>query len=40
MGKPQENRQMGKPAHRWEDNTKMNLRGIRWGGMEWINLAG
>jgi hypothetical protein len=21
------------------DNIKMDLRGIRWGGMDWIDLA-
>jgi hypothetical protein len=24
---------------RLEDNIKMDLREIEWGGMEWINLA-
>jgi hypothetical protein len=25
--------------HRWEDNIKMDLREIGWGGMGWIDLA-
>ena len=25
--KPKENRPLGKPRHRWEDNTKMNSLG-------------
>jgi hypothetical protein len=25
--------------HRWEDNMKMVLREIGWGGMDWIDLA-
>jgi hypothetical protein len=24
---------------RWEENMKMDLRGIGWCGMGWINLA-
>jgi hypothetical protein len=24
---------------RWEDNIKMNLGGICWNGVDWINLA-
>jgi hypothetical protein len=24
---------------RWEDNIKIYLRKIGWGGMDWINLA-
>jgi hypothetical protein len=29
----------GRPRGRWEDNIKMDLREIGWGGMEWIDLA-
>jgi hypothetical protein len=34
----------GKPTlrrHRrmWEDNTKMDLKDVGWGGMNWIGLA-
>jgi hypothetical protein len=25
--------------HRWEDDTKMNLREIRWDGIDRIDLA-
>jgi hypothetical protein len=38
VGKPEGKRLLGKPRHRWE-NIKMDLRGIGWGGMDWINLA-
>jgi hypothetical protein len=24
---------------RWEDNIRMDLREIGWGGMDWIGLA-
>jgi hypothetical protein len=33
--KPEGKRPMG----RWVDNTKMDLREIGWGGMDWIGLA-
>jgi hypothetical protein len=23
----------------WEDNIKMDLQEVEWGGMDWINLA-
>jgi hypothetical protein len=37
--KPERNRPLGKPRRRWEDNIKMGLRVIGWGGMDWIDLA-
>ena len=30
---------MGKPRHRWEDNIKMDLQEVGYGGMDWIELA-
>jgi hypothetical protein len=27
------------PRRRWEDNSKMDLREVGWGGMNWIDLA-
>jgi hypothetical protein len=32
-------RQLGRSRRRWADNIKMDLRGIGWGGMDWINLS-
>jgi hypothetical protein len=29
---------LGRPRLRWEDNIKMDLREIGWGGMDWIYL--
>ena len=29
--------QLGTPSHRLNYNIKMDLRGIGWDGMEWIN---
>jgi hypothetical protein len=39
VGKPEGRRPLGRPRRRWEDNIKMALREVRWGGMDWINLA-
>jgi hypothetical protein len=39
VGKPEGRRPLGRPRRRWEDNTKMDLREVGWGGMDWINLA-
>jgi hypothetical protein len=39
VGKPERKRPLGRPRGRWVDNIKMDLREIRWGGMEWINLV-
>jgi hypothetical protein len=39
VGKPEERRPLGRPRRRWEDNIKMDLREVGWGGMDWINLA-
>jgi hypothetical protein len=34
MAKPEGERPLSKPRHRWENNIKMDLREIRWGGMD------
>jgi hypothetical protein len=39
LGKPEGNRSVGRPRCRWADNIKTDLRGIEWGGMDWIDLA-
>jgi hypothetical protein len=39
VGKPVERRPLGRIRRRWEDNIKMDLREVAWGGMDWINLA-
>jgi hypothetical protein len=39
VGKPKGKRLLGRPRHRWEDNIKTDLREIRCGGMDWINLT-
>jgi hypothetical protein len=39
VGKPEGRRPLGRPRRRWEDNIKMDLREVGWGGTDWINLA-
>jgi hypothetical protein len=39
VGKPEGKSSLGKPRRRWVDNTKMNLREVGWGGMDWLDLA-
>jgi hypothetical protein len=39
VGKLEGKRSLGRPRHRWEDNIKVDLREIGWGGMDWIDLA-
>jgi hypothetical protein len=39
VGKPEGKRPLGRPRRRWEDNIRMDLRDIGWGGMDWIDLA-
>jgi hypothetical protein len=36
--KPEAKRQLGRPKHRWEDNTLMDLQEVGWG-INWIDLA-
>jgi hypothetical protein len=38
VGKPEGKRPLGRPGRRWEDNIRMDLREIGWGGMDWIHL--
>jgi hypothetical protein len=40
MGKPEGKRPLGKPRRRWENNIKMYIQEVRWGGgMDWIDLV-
>ena len=39
VGKPQRKRPLGRPRLRWEDNIKMELQEVGYGGMDWIDLA-
>jgi len=37
LGKPEGKRSLGRPRHRWEDNTKVDIKEI---GMRGENLSG
>ena len=39
VGKPEENRPLGRPRYIWEDNIKLNLQGVWCGIMDWIEVA-
>jgi hypothetical protein len=39
VGKKEGKRPLGRPRRRLENNIKMDLREIGWGGMDWIDLA-
>jgi hypothetical protein len=39
VGKPEGKRPLGRRRDRWVDNIKMDLREIRWDGLDWIDLA-
>jgi hypothetical protein len=39
VGKPEGKRSLAKSRCRWENNIRMYLREIGWGGMDWIDLG-
>ena len=39
VGKPEGERPLERPKHRWEDNIKMYLQEVEFGGMDWIELG-
>jgi len=39
VGKPEGKRPLGIPSHRWEDNIKLDLQEVGYGGTDWIGLA-
>jgi len=39
VGKPERKRPLGRLKGRWEDNIKMDLQEVGWGGMDWIVLV-
>jgi hypothetical protein len=39
VGRSEEERPLGRPRRRWEDNIKMDLREIGIDGANWIELA-
>jgi hypothetical protein len=39
VGKPEGQRPLGRPRCRWEDNIKIDLQEVGYGGMDWNDLA-
>jgi hypothetical protein len=39
VGKTEGKRPLGRPRRRWVDNIKMDLRGMGWNGVVWIDLT-
>jgi hypothetical protein len=39
VGRSGGKRPLGRPRRRWEDNIKMDLQEVGYGGMDWIELA-
>jgi hypothetical protein len=39
VGKPEGKRPLGRSRRRWEDNIRMDLQEVGYGGMDWIGLA-
>ena len=39
MGKREGKRPFGRPRQRWEDNVRVNLRGVGCGCVDWMELA-
>ena len=39
VGKHEGKRPLGRPRHRWEDNTRMDLQEVGCEGMDWIDVA-
>jgi len=39
VGKPEGKRPLGRPRCRWEDNIRIDLQEVGYGGVDWIELA-
>jgi hypothetical protein len=39
VGKSEGKKLLGRRRHRWEDNIKMDLQKVKFGGVDWIELA-
>jgi hypothetical protein len=38
VGKPEGKKAPGRPRLRWEDNIRMDLREMRWEGVDYVHL--
>jgi hypothetical protein len=39
LGRYEGKKALGRPGHKWDDNIKIYLQEVGWGGVDWINLA-
>jgi hypothetical protein len=39
VGNPEKKESLRRPRHMWKGNIKIDLRVIKQGGMDWIDLA-
>jgi len=39
VGRPRGKGQLGRSRHGWKCNIKMELEEVRWGGMDWTDVA-
>jgi hypothetical protein len=39
VAKPERRSPLGRPRHRWVDDTRMDLVKVGWGDMDWIGLT-
>jgi hypothetical protein len=39
LGKPEGRRSLGRPRHRWVNNSRMDLGVVGWNDVDWIGLA-
>jgi len=37
--RPEGKSSLGRPGHGWENNIKMHLQEVGWGGLDWTDLA-
>jgi hypothetical protein len=40
VGRPEGRRPLCRPMPIWEDNIKIDLQEVLWGGMDWIAVTG
>jgi hypothetical protein len=39
VGRPEGRRPLGRPRRKWEDNIKMDVQEVGWGGVDWIDMV-
>jgi hypothetical protein len=39
VGKPEGRRPLGRPSRKWVANIQIDLREIKWGDMDWMDMA-